>query len=91
MSAYIRRGLSSYEYWKIRELYANVFKSCLLYTSAEEGYGVTILLLLQYKVDYEMHKDIRIIDLSGNDKSRLLHTFFWIKMCIRDRECSQLL
>ena len=46
---------------------------------AEEGYGVTILLLLQYKVDYEMHKDIRIIDLSGNDKSRLLHTFFWIK------------
>lgn len=32
---------------------------------AEEGYGVTILLLLQYKVDYEMHKDIRIIDLSG--------------------------
>lgn len=45
---------------------------------AQRGWQVRIALLLKNQVDYEMHEDVEIVDLSGEAKSRWQRLPGWI-------------
>lgn len=46
---------------------------------ANRGWKVWIALLLFNNVDYVLHKDVQIVDLSGSTQSRLKRLPYWLK------------
>lgn len=45
---------------------------------ATKGWKVWIVLLLFYKVDYDLHEDVRVIDMSGIFQSRWRRAPYWL-------------
>lgn len=45
---------------------------------AEKGWKVSIALLLFNRVDYKLHENVEIIDLTGDTESRKKRAFYWI-------------
>ena len=46
---------------------------------AEKGWQVDIILLLYYKISYDLNENVNVIDFTGNKSSRIGRIPFWIK------------
>lgn len=46
---------------------------------AEKGWKVDIILLLYYKISYDLNENVNVINLTGNKSSRIGRIPFWIK------------
>lgn len=46
---------------------------------AEQGYFVSVILLLTDKVEYDLDDRIEIINLTGKKRAYVINTFYWIK------------